>query len=474
MVRRGSAMGRSPVATESHQAGPASWRAGSDATRAADDRGRQIQGYASAPSVNVGEPIDFHVSAAAGADFRISVFRLGHYGGAGARHLVTSPRLPALPQPAPDVDDATGLISCGWTPAWRLDVPRDWVSGAYLAVFTTDTGWRSCTPFVVRDDRRRAGLCVVLPFSTYQAYNQWPLDGRVGRSLYHGFDLTGVAAGADGKRSSAHRSVKVSFDRPYVGDGLPNRFDRDHDFIRWVEEAGYDVTYATSTDLHSGTVDPAAYTGVVFCGHDEYWSKSMRDAVTSAVAGGTSLAFITANNLYWHVRFEPSADGRDNRVMVCYKTDPDPAADGAGPTRRWRDLGKHSAEQGLLGVQYNGIVARPEPLVVRKAGHWFWAGCDVEDGDRISTIVAGEADGFDPNAPRPADVDHTLLSATPYRTRYGGKEIQNTSVYETPQGGIVFVAGTLDWALGLSRDGFRDQRIRTATANLVDRMLAKV
>ena len=460
--------GSNPVAAENRRPGSAGWRIGDAGTRPADDVRMQITGYASRPSVPVGESIDFHVTAIPNADFTIAVYRLGHYRGAGARQLTTSPTLRGRRQAAPTLDQATGMISCGWDPVWTLDIPQDWVSGAYLAVFTSDSGWRSVTPFVVRDDNRHSDLCVVLPFSTYQAYNQWPADDSLGRSLYYGYDPRDRASG---RLSSKHRAVKVSFDRPYANGGLPNRFDRDHDFIRWVEESGYDVTYATSTDLHTGAVDPSKFAGLIFCGHDEYWSHSMRAAAEKAVAHGTGLAFMSANNLYWQVRFEPSAGGRDNRVMVCYKFDPDPWPDTGARTVRWRDIHKLSAEQGLLGVQYNGIIARPEPLVVRAADHWFWAGSGVRDGDRIGRIVAGEADGLDPRAPRPSGVTQTLLSATPYRTRYDTKQIQNTSVYETPQGGLVFVAATLDWARGLSRPGHRDDRIRTATANLVRRML---
>ncbi|CAM5665381.1 hypothetical protein SMICM304S_05120 [Streptomyces microflavus] len=43
------------------------------------------------------------------------------------------------------------------------------MSGIYLAVFTSADGFRSSTPFVVRDTERRSDLLMVLPFTTYQA-----------------------------------------------------------------------------------------------------------------------------------------------------------------------------------------------------------------------------------------------------------------------------------------------------------------
>ncbi|SCL16564.1 hypothetical protein GA0070624_1049 [Micromonospora rhizosphaerae] len=452
-----------PVELENQAVGEPWWPP-QDARRNADDRHRQIQGYASATSVAPGETIDFHVAVNPAGRYRISVHRLGWYGGAGARTLVTSPEFDGVPQPVPAADPATGTIACRWPVSWTLRVPEDWTSGLYQAVFTSADGWRACTPFVVRDDRRAAALCVVLPVTTWQAYNQWPMDGRTGKSLYNGF-------GSNRRRDPRVRALEVSFDRPYADAGIPIQLTRDHDAIQWLERNGYDVSYATSFDLHSGRLDPTHHRGLVFAGHDEYWSLAMRRAAERAVAAGTSLAFLGANSVYWHIRVRPAADGRPERVVACAKTMPDPGQDAAGPTVKWRSLGP--AEQALLGVQYNGIVGAPQPLVVRAADHWFWAGAGVADGDRIPGVVGGEADGVNPGGPRPATAKSAVLSASPYRTREGGQQVQNAHLYETPQGGLVFATGTLCWTMALNRPGHRDDRIERATANLLDRMTGR-
>lgn len=452
-----------PVEVENRAAGTPWWP--QDPHPAVDDRHRQIQGYASATSVAPGETIDFHVAVNPAGRYRISIHRLGWYDGAGARTMLTSPEFDGVPQPVPPADPATGTITCRWPVSWTVRVPDDWTSGLYQAVFTSAAGWRACTPFVVRDDRRPAALCVVLPVTTWQAYNQWPRDRRAGKSLYNGYGVTG-------RRDPRLRAREVSFDRPYAEHGIPIQLDRDHDAIQWLERSGYDVSYATSLDLHSGRLDPTRHQGIVFCGHDEYWSREMRQAVERAAAGGTSLAFLGANSIYWHVRVRPADDGRPGRVVACAKSTPDPGADSAGPTVTWRVLGP--PEQALLGVQYNGIVGTPEPLVVRAADHWFWAGTGVADGDRIPGLVGGEADGVQPDTPRPSGVDAAVLSASPYRTRDGRRQVQNTHLYETPQGALVFASGTLCWTMALNRQGHRDERIERATANLLDRITGRV
>jgi hypothetical protein len=66
---------------------------------------------------------------------------------------------------------------------------------------------------------------------------------------------------------------------------------------------------------------------------------------------GVGLAFITANEIYWQVRYEPNAQGVQERVMVGYKDyGPDPIPDPSLRTIRWRDLGR--PEQKLAGVQF--------------------------------------------------------------------------------------------------------------------------
>jgi hypothetical protein len=476
-----------PTRAENRRPGCADWRIGAGPTVAADDLGRQIAGYASATSVDLGGRLDFHVSTSPARRFTVSVYRLGDYGGLGARLLTTSPALAGRTQPEPAVDPRTGMISCAWEPAWSLAVPRTWTAGSYLAAFTTEDGHRSFTPFVVRDDARRADFLVVLPFSTYQAYNQWPLDGKVGKSLYYGYghdggtDPTGAESGS--ARTDVHgapvaygtRARTVGFARPYSGVGLPQRADLDYEFLQWAERAGYDLSYATSVDLHEGRIDTSRYAALVFSGHDEYWSRQMRDTVSAAVNQGTHVAYIAANNVYWHVRFEPDPRGHGVPAMACWKSDPDPAADESGPTCLWREVGPNGAEaeQALIGVQYNGIPKAEVPLVVDNADHWFWAGTGARQGDAIPGIVGGEADGFYDGAPKPAGTrEHTLLSASHYMA-LGGSDwprVQHTSLYETEQGAVVFAAATFNWSFGLNRPGYVDERIRKATTNLFNRL----
>jgi len=453
------------VAAERKMSGSTDWMIIDGVTRAADDIGMQIKGYASSTSVVPGDQIAFHVTVADAEKYHVQIYRLGWYGGAGARRIVSSPKLAGVKQAAPDLDAETGMISCDWEPSWSVRV-GSWAAGYHLAVFTTDSGWRSYAPFVVHDPAQRGGLCVVLPFSTYQAYNQWPLDGVIGKSLYYGYD-------ADAKRVFDKRAYRVSFDRPYSGDGQPKLFSDDLTFVQWAEKSGFNLNYATTIDIESGRLSHAAYTGFVFPGHDEYWSPTMRQWAEGAVDAGRSLAFLGANNVYWKVLFGASADGRPNRVVSCYKTGIDPIIVGSA-TMRWRDsgVGPNEPEQAFLGIQYNGIVKGTAPLIVQSPDHWFWDGCDVIEGAAISKLVGIESDGVDPAVATPHTGKQTILAASPYKSTYGGTLTQNTSILEHENGSLVFVAGTLHWTKGLAAEGFVNRRITRATKNLLKRMQA--
>ena len=210
---------------------------GAGKSRPGTDHERQIKGYASTDSVAAGEAVDFHVAAEPAGSFTVSVYRLGYYAGASARRVLVSPTLTAGLQPVPTPDPETGRIAVEWPVAWTLDIPKDWTSGTYVAVLDKADGFRNYVPFVVRDDEASADFLVVLPSTSWQAYNWWPRDGITGRNVYYGY-VTKEAAESDSalkaKFSGTHAGGsrtrprhQVSFARPYFADGLPDGFVRE-------------------------------------------------------------------------------------------------------------------------------------------------------------------------------------------------------------------------------------------------------
>ncbi|MER8183238.1 N,N-dimethylformamidase beta subunit family domain-containing protein [Kitasatospora sp. NPDC094015] len=451
-----------------------------------DDVDQQIKGFASAGVIRPGGSVDFRVTVNPPREFGVDVYRIGRYGGDGAHVVTSSPLIAGLAQAAPLVVGRT--VSCHhWWQSWRLHVPQHWRPGAYVAVLTTaDNRHRSHIPFTVRDfaeqpaaaapppapvaaERRgpESELLLVLPDVTWQAYNLFPEDGRTGASLYHAWDGGGRLVG------EAEAAVTVSFDRPHAGAGLPLHVGHAYDFIRWAERYGYDLSYATASDLHAGLVDPTRHRALIFPGHDEYWSEPMRRAVEGARDAGTSLVFLSANTMYWRVDLSAGPSGEPNRLLNCRKRQRvRPGGTAAGPagaaSALWRDAGE--PEQHLLGVQYAGSVPAPVPLVARNTAHWLWAGTGLAEGDPVPDLVAGEADRYFPKVALPEHTERILLAHSPYRDSEGRPAHQETSLYRAPSGAYVFAAGTFAWSPALDRPGHTDERIQRATANLLDHL----
>src|SRR5207247_1141176 len=61
------------------------------------------------------------------------------------------------------------------------------------------------------------------------------------------------------------------------------------------------------------------HSSLIAMGHDEYRSKPRYDAAEAARDAGVNLAFLAADAVSWQVRFEPSASGASDRVVVCYR-----------------------------------------------------------------------------------------------------------------------------------------------------------
>ncbi len=139
----------------------------------------------------------------------------------------------------------------------------------------------------------------------------------------------------------------VSFDRPY-DQTTQNLWEYELPLVHFLEESGEDVSYTTDVDIDADPGELLRHRLVIVAGHDEYWTKAMRDGFDAARAASTNLAFMGANDGYWQMRY---AD--DRRTIVEYRVgNLDPVSDPALKTRRFRDLVPPRPECLLEGVQY--------------------------------------------------------------------------------------------------------------------------
>ncbi len=449
------------------------------------DGGGTIQGFATEISTNIGQTVDFKI-ATDSTHYRIDIYRLGYYGGDGARKVASIDKslTTAQIQPHPIVDMSLGLIDCGnWSVSASWEIPADAVSGVYFAKLVREDGVEdaSIIPFVVRDDASTSDIVFQTSDTTWQAYNAWG-----GASLYYGevpvdpADMIGyLPPNCSCGLTAIGRASAISYNRPIITNTSPVGgtwdyiFGAEHSAIQWLEQNGYDVSYISGVDASRNgnlLLNHQAYLSV---GHDEYWSADQRANVEAARDSGVNLAFWSGNECYWKVRWESSIDGNGQayRTMVCYKetwgTSTDPSDTGTGTWRdpRYADPGQEP-ENSLTGTMFTVDSYRADTISIPYdySNLRFWRNTDVanlqpgETYNLVQNLLGYEWDSDVENGFRPAGLINLSLSSVSvnsylrdYGTTVGDAVVEHSlTMYRAESGALVFGAGTVFWSWGLN------------------------
>jgi hypothetical protein len=286
-----------------------------------------------------------------------------------------------------------------------------WPSGLYYAQITASDGRVGYAPFVLRPTTMgEHRVLVVLPTSTWQAYNFWDANGDGwGDTWYVG---------------APHKTVQLG--RPFLRRGVIPFFRRyDLGFLHWLAWTGKDVDYVADTDVNALSGDDLArwYDLIVFSGHTEYVQQPLYDAIQRYRDLGGNLMFLSANNFYWRV---------EQNGTVLRRTTP------------WRTLGR--PEGALIGDQYfandegthQGVYVVTDP----GAALWLWDKTGLEQGGTFGEFVGGY--GIEIDATGPYSPPGTIVLAQ-IPDLFGQGLTAQMSYYETPAGAKVFAAGALDF-----------------------------
>ena len=131
-LRGESATRRNRVSEENAKEGSRDWQLTRVRADGGNFRSPWIEGYCSKQSVLAGETIDIMVSANPARKFRLEFFRLGYYGGRGARKVLELPTLAATTQATPKPGEKN-VHECRWAATHALTIPADWMSGSTWA-----------------------------------------------------------------------------------------------------------------------------------------------------------------------------------------------------------------------------------------------------------------------------------------------------------------------------------------------------
>jgi hypothetical protein len=439
-----------------------------------------VQGFTTDISYNVGQTVSFKINDTAAAPYHLNIYRMGYYGGNGARLVATinSSQTQHTVQPSPKTNNTVGLVDAGnWSVTASWAIPTSAVSGVYFAdVVRDDTGGSSMIVFVVRNDASHSDMLFQTSDATWEAYNSWG-----GSSLYVS------------NLPNLNRAYQVSYNRPFNdraeqdGNGYTNWLMYDeYPMVRFLEANGYDVTYFTDVDADRSGSLIQNHKIWMSVGHDEYWSANEYNNVLAARDAGVNLAFFSGNEVFWKTYLAPSIDGTNtaNRTLVTYKeTHEDAITDPNNPnvwTGAWDDprfsqvTDAHNPQNALTGTLFTvnrgtNDTGTPFTVPYSESQLRFWRNTSVASLQPGQTATLGDWElGYEwdedvDNGFRPAgliDLSTTTQSVTQKFTDYGntvqaGTATHSMTLYRAASGALVFGAGMVqyDWGLDGTHDG---------------------
>jgi hypothetical protein len=405
----------------------------------------EIYTYTNYLSYDPGDVVEFHVSTTS-QSYSIEIVR----DGCNPASVYRSGHLAGRFHKTPKDAYKTG---CHWPSGHSWRVPAGTPSGFYK-VISRCPGRKGTTFtqhhwFVVRPipTTQSGKLLMVLPTATWTAYNDWG-----GANHYEGVD------GPEGNNCSPTLCLQRPWTRgmvwlpagaprigtvpkPAPGDvpryqtkewAFANGFGRycaaagyaqyDRHFVQWAEREGIPFDMITQTDLQFRPEILNAYQCVTIVGHDEYWSRAMRENLDGFVERGGRLARFGGNFL-WQIRLES-----EGRRQVCYKyraRAEDPVRltpDRNMLTSAWEDRQVGWPGATTVGVNalrgmyvgFGGFAPRTAAgFTVYRPAHWAFAGTDLYYGDLFGAearVFAYEVDGL----------DYTFRNGLPYPTGHDG------------------------------------------------------
>jgi hypothetical protein len=280
-------------------------------------------------------------------------------------------------------------------------------SGLYAARLEGPSGHLGFAPLIVRPATATQRVAVVLPTTTWQAYNYYDRNGD-------GFGDTWYSLWA-------HKRIDLT--RPHLRRGVPERYrSYEVQFLHWLTSRGHAVDTYADEDIDrfpSPEALRASHDLLIFPGHTEYVTQRLYDLVQGFRDLGGRLMFLSANNFFRQVK----RDGGHAKLIG-----------------EWRDAGR--PEAALLGAQYlaNDSGERQQPFVVAdtNATSWAFAGTGLRPGNQFGRYGI-EIDATTPLSPPGTEV----LARIP--DLFGPGRSAEMTYYETAAGSRVFSAGVLNF-----------------------------
>lgn len=426
-------------------------RPGTSAWRITNPGAGMIEGFADHNYAQQGDTVGLYVSTDQ-SSFVATAYRMGWYGGAGAREVWQSAPLTGVNQPACPVTPTTNMVSCdNWTRSVSVTLTSAFVPGDYLIKLTANDNAQSYIQLTVWQPTSDATYLLLNRSMVEQGWNTFG-----GYDYYQG---TGPCILDHDGYPPCNRARVVSFDRPYAGDGSNDFLTSEYPIVEFMEQEGLDVTYCTDICLSEHPTFLLQHKALVDTDHDETWTNSEREAVLNAANAGVNMAFFGAATLVRHARLEPSPLGADREEVDYRDSSEDPLdAQGTDPAdvtgNTWSSPPASWDAESFLGQIYSGYLHPGVPnasMTVYDANSWFFQGTGLGNGAQIPSVINSDIDHLDPSGPMPQNLQVLAHSAIPLsrvftnQGTWGGNTYSDVTYYTNPAGAGIFDSGDNIW-----------------------------
>lgn len=258
-----------------------------------------LQGYPSAISTPQGGSVGIQVSTT-WPDYTATILRLAPSGASGAP--VTA--VPATSYSGRFQQLPTGYRSagCGWSTDFTVSPTSTWASGVYTARLNSPAGNQHDVVFVVRPQTPQNKIAVLLPTSTYHAYNTW--GGHDQYTL--GEDTTQRVMSLLRPSNSTTTAATGFISHTLYSDLL---------LLDWMtaNNIAFDV-YSDGDIDATGSTWLSSYKALVLCSHPEYWTQTARQNVINYTSAGGRVIATGGNCIYEEVSYSPDGNTVTYRI----------------------------------------------------------------------------------------------------------------------------------------------------------------
>lgn len=246
----------------------------------------------------------------------IHAWRIGWYGGAGARDIWSSSPIALKKEKVRQPKDNLRMVDTRWPTTLKIQIGNDWTPGFYLIITEDASGhMEGAAPLVVRAPEGNSPVLLMHSFLTWNLYNSFG-----SRSAYFG-------NGEDTKSKRDDRSRVVSLDRPIIGSGGYSIKRDAISMVQFLEKNGINFDQVSDLDINQKPSMLDSYNELVLSGHAEYMTRRIFQSIIAARNHGTNLAIFGGNTALWQTRLTESPVGPNRRIIMYRSSTEDPVSD---------------------------------------------------------------------------------------------------------------------------------------------------